>query len=82
MAEGMFLLIDHLFASFPLRKAYAEMSATNSAVMGLPSGPFVEEGRLADHDFVDGQYVDHVYISVSRCSWDEFARPFRDADRV
>ena len=77
MAEGMFLLIEHLFGAFPLRKVYAEMSEPNSKFLGLPAGPFVEEGRFADHDFVDGRYVDHVHIAVERSQWLAFASPFR-----
>ncbi|MFV0316819.1 MAG: GNAT family N-acetyltransferase [Microthrixaceae bacterium] len=78
--EGMFHFIELLFAASPLRKIYAEVPGYNEALLGLGSvGPFVEEGRLIQHDYHGEQWWDHHYFAVWRSAWDAFASPLREA---
>ena len=78
--EGMFHFLDFLFASTAFRKIYAEVPGYNEAILGLGSvGPFVEEGRLVEHDFYGGRWWDHHYFAVWRSEWDAFAAPLREA---
>ena len=73
--EAMELFITHLFRASPLRKIYAEVpgmtfdgveeSATNE---GLDKR-FVIEGRLVDHWWSDGRFVDKIIVAIYREQW-------------
>jgi hypothetical protein len=69
--EGTALLIEHLFAEFDLRKVYAEVMAPNGdAFASGTERLFVVEGRLTDHEFLDGEYHDMLVMAISRDRWD------------
>ena len=62
--------VTHLFRSFELRKLYAHMLACNFAQVASGQGRlFHIEGRLVDHEFVDGRYEDLVLLAVHRDEW-------------
>lgn len=68
-AEGSVLLLDHLFATFDLRKVYAETH--DGAVGGLARiaaawDAVTEEGRLTDHLFHNGAFHDLVILAIDR----------------
>jgi RimJ/RimL family protein N-acetyltransferase len=68
--EGFTLFIDSLFYSFPFRKLYGEVLEPNLAnfKQGL-GGVATEEGRLLDHEYLGGGYVDKVTLAIYRDSW-------------
>jgi RimJ/RimL family protein N-acetyltransferase/acyl carrier protein len=70
--EGMTMLISYVFAQFDLRKLYAESLESNFEQYASGSGRVFEvEGRLHDHEYVDGGYQDYVISSVWRSAWRE-----------
>jgi RimJ/RimL family protein N-acetyltransferase/acyl carrier protein len=70
--EGMTMLISYVFAQFDLRKLYAESLASDFDRYASGGGRVFEvEGRLRDHEYVDGGYQDYVLSSVWRSSWRE-----------
>jgi RimJ/RimL family protein N-acetyltransferase len=69
--ESLYLFVNYLFITRNLRKIYIEASGaalTNyqSAVGAL----LVEEGRLVDHDYVDGRFVDCHLLALYRQTWE------------
>jgi len=70
--EGIALLIDHLFSEFDLHKVYAEVMAPNGEAFASGAGRlFVVEGRLTDHEYLDGEYHDMLVMAISRERWAE-----------
>lgn len=75
--EAVMIFVDHLFRSWPLRKLYAAVLAHHLDDIASGLGRlFVEEGRLAAHEYFDGGWVDLHILSLFRESWE------RDAPRV
>lgn len=68
--EGLRLMIEFVFYAFPLRKLYAEVLEPNLRQFGrgFPS-LLEEEGRLKEHAFIGGSYVDQVILSLTRARW-------------
>lgn len=74
VAEGALLAVDHAFRTWPFRKIYLEVTATSYPAFRSGLGRFfVEEGRLAEHAFWDGAYVDLHVLAVPRATWAELA---------
>jgi RimJ/RimL family protein N-acetyltransferase len=73
MMDGCVLLLQHCFVTWPLRKIYFEVPAYNSRLVdGLTSAGFaVEEGRLKEFFFHDGEFFDKIYVAVYREVWEE-----------
>ncbi len=75
--ESVMLFVDHLFRGWPLRKLYAEVLAGHLDDVASGVGRlFVEEGRLAAHEYVDGGWSDLHILALFRERWE------RDAPRV
>lgn len=70
VVNAMFALVDHVFAQFDLRKVYAEVLASNyeSFASGLGTR-FSIEGRLSDHEYIDGGYEDVLVLATTRERW-------------
>lgn len=70
--EGMTMLISYVFAQFDLRKLYAESLEPDFERYASGGGRVFEvEGRLRDHEYVDGGYQDYLISSVWRSTWRE-----------
>jgi RimJ/RimL family protein N-acetyltransferase/acyl carrier protein len=70
--EGMTMLISYVFAQFDLRKLYAESLEPDFERYASGGGRVFEvEGRLRDHEYVDGGYQDYIVSSVWRSTWRE-----------
>jgi RimJ/RimL family protein N-acetyltransferase len=70
--EGTGLLIEHLFSEFALRKVYAEVMAPNGEAFASGAGRvFVIEGRLTEHEYLDGAYHDMLVMAITRERWAE-----------
>jgi RimJ/RimL family protein N-acetyltransferase len=68
--EGAALLISFLFAQFDLRKVYAESLASNFERFASGNERiFTVEGRLRDHEYIDGAYEDFVVAAIWREAW-------------
>lgn len=74
VAEAAFLAFHYAFTTWPLRKVY--MEATEDSFRAFETGLdgfFREEGRLVDHVFWNGRYVDMVILAVYRETWSRLA---------
>jgi RimJ/RimL family protein N-acetyltransferase len=70
--EGVALLVSYLFSSFDFRKIYAESLEANYAQFSLGEGRLFEvEGRMKEHEYVDGRYQDFVLMAIYRDAWRE-----------
>lgn len=68
--EGVTLFVDHVFAAFPYRKIYAEV--TESAYSQFATGAgrvFDVEGQLVEHQWTGGSYEDMYVLAIHRQKW-------------
>lgn len=65
--EAVGLLLDYAFRVRNLRRVWLEVHAENErAIRAYRSCGFVEEGRMREHVWLDGRYVDNVIMGVLR----------------
>ena len=65
------VLLDYAFTKRNLRRVWLETTATNEAALrAYAAAGFVEEGRLREHAYVEGRYVDSVRMAVLRSEWE------------
>ena len=70
IAEGVLLGFHYAFSTWPFRKIY--MEATEESYRAFKSGLgrfFVEEGRLKEHSFWNGRFMDLLILAVYRETW-------------
>lgn len=68
--EVLGLLLDFGFTHRNLHRIWLECTATNErAIRAYKAAGFVEEGRLREHAWVNGAYVDMVRMAVLRSDW-------------
>lgn len=70
IAEGVLLGFHYAFSTWPFRKIY--MEATEESYRAFKSGLgrfFVEEGRLKEHAFWNGRFMDLLILAVYREMW-------------
>lgn len=72
--EGIALFLRHLFATFDLRKVYLELheAALPRTDLSLQRYPVVLEGRLRDHLFHCGGFVDLLVLAVHAQAFHDF----------
>ena len=67
----MRLLLDYAFRLRNFRKVWLWVHGDNErAIRAYRACGFVEEGRLRDHVYSNGRYVDAVYFGVLRHEWE------------
>ena len=74
IAEGVLLGFHYAFTTWPFRKIY--MEATEESYAAFKSGLgrfFVEEGRLREHSFWNGRFIDVLILAVYRQTWSDHA---------
>jgi RimJ/RimL family protein N-acetyltransferase len=70
--EALYLLLDHLFISFPLRKVYFETIELHLGSWRSAATSFLElEGRFREHEYIAGAYRDRLVFSLRREQWPE-----------
>lgn len=77
IAEAALLAFNYGFVTWPFRKLY--MEATDDSFQAFKSGTdrlFREEGRLLDHVFWNGRYVDVITLAVYRQTWEQLSARF------
>lgn len=68
--ETLRLLLGFGFRHRNLHRIWLECTATNErALRAYRAAGFVEEGRLREHAWLDGRYVDMVRMAVLRSEW-------------
>jgi RimJ/RimL family protein N-acetyltransferase len=74
IAEGALLVFHYAFMTWPLRKIYMETSEDSLRRFGSGLGSFFsEEGRLREHTYWNGRYIDVVIVAVYRATWEQRA---------
>jgi RimJ/RimL family protein N-acetyltransferase len=70
VAEGTLLAFHYAFSTWPFRKLYMEASEESLEAFRSGLGQFfVEEGRLREHSFWNGRYLDVTILAVYRETW-------------
>lgn len=68
--EAVRLLLDYAFRLRNLRRVWLWVHADNArAIAAYRASGFVEEGRLREHVWSNGRYVDAVQMGVLRAEW-------------
>lgn len=68
--EAVGLLLEYAFRYRNQHKVYLGTFADNErAIRSYRACGFVEEGRLREHAWVDGDYKDLVYMGIMRSEW-------------
>ena len=74
--ESVALLLNYLFATFNLRKVFAEVPEYNLPVFGIVDGVFEVEGARRDFYWHAGRYWEEITISTTCDAWTAFADQF------
>lgn len=68
--EAVNVLLEYAFRYRNLRRVWLWVHADNErAIRSYVACGFVEEGRLREHVFSNGRYLDAVYMGVLRAEW-------------
>jgi RimJ/RimL family protein N-acetyltransferase len=68
--EAVGLLLDYAFRVRNFRRVWLEVHAANErAIRAYTACGFVEEGRMREHIWLAGRYVDNVIMGVMRGEW-------------
>ena len=74
--DALRVLLDYTFRLRNLRKVSLTVSGNNErAIRAYRACGFIEEGRLRQHDWVDGEYVDVICMSILRDEWEALEKP-------
>ena len=70
--EAASLLVEYAFETRGLHRVWGKVVGFNDASMAvLDRLGFAEEGRLREHEFLDGEYRDVVFYGLLRAEWDD-----------
>lgn len=70
MKEALTCFVDHLFETYEIHGLTADAFHTNDASRGvLQTLGFQEEGRMREHRFRRGEYVDTIKHGILRDEW-------------
>ena len=70
--EAMQLLLKHGFETLNLNRIYLRVYETNPrAIHAYEKSGYVLEGRQREAHYLDGKYIDVVFMSVLRSEWKE-----------
>lgn len=70
--EAIRLLLEYAFKYHNLRRVYLNTTSVNErGLRCYRACGFVEEGRLREHAWGNGQYVDVVYLGILRREWEQ-----------
>jgi RimJ/RimL family protein N-acetyltransferase len=68
--EAIQLLLHYAFHYRNLRRVYLEVNGTNErAIRAYRACGFVEEGRLRQHVWSEGAYIDLIHMGILRKEW-------------
>ena len=68
--EAVGLLLDYAFRIRNLRRVWLEVNAANGrAIRAYAACGFLEEGRMREHVWLAGRYVDYVIMGILREEW-------------
>lgn len=69
--EAVNLLLEYAFGYHNMRRVWLWVHSDNErAIRAYRACGFTEEGRLREHMFSNGRYVDAVYMGILRSEWE------------
>jgi RimJ/RimL family protein N-acetyltransferase len=72
--EAVRLLLDYAFRLRNMRRVYLTVNSNNPrAIRAYAACGFMEEGRLREHAWSNGAYIDLVYMGILRSEWQSLA---------
>jgi RimJ/RimL family protein N-acetyltransferase len=70
--DAVRVLLDYAFRLRNFHKVWLEVHSVNErAIRAYRACGFVEEGRLRQHAWGNGQYVDLVFMGILRSEWEQ-----------
>ena len=79
--EAVNLLLEYAFRYRNYRRVWLWVHGDNErAIRSYIACGFVEEGRLREHVFSNGRYVDAVFMGMLRAEWGDVGRGTRSED--
>jgi RimJ/RimL family protein N-acetyltransferase len=73
------LLLDYAFRFRNMRRVYLTVNSTNQrAIRAYLACGFVEEGRLRQHVWSDGHYIDLIQMGILRNEWEHMQAEAED----
>ena len=70
--DAICLLLEHAFRHRNAHKVWLNVNATNErGIRAYRACGFIEEGRLRQHVWGDGRYIDLVYMGILREEWEK-----------
>jgi RimJ/RimL family protein N-acetyltransferase len=70
-SDALRVLLDYAFRLRNVRRVYLTVNANNErGIRAYRQCGFVEEGRLRQHVWGDGTYLDLIYMGILRDEWD------------
>lgn len=74
--EAVALLLDYAFRLRNLRRVWLSTNGNNErAIRAYQACGFVVEGRLRQHVWSNGQYLDEVHMGILREEWEQGSGP-------
>ena len=68
--EVMLVLLRHGFSTLNLHRIFLRVFENNKrAIRAYEKAGFVQEGRIRQAEFSDGQYLDVIFMSVLKSEW-------------
>lgn len=68
--DAVKILLDYAFRLRNFRRVWLEVHSENErAIRAYKACGFIEEGRLREHAWLDGRYVDVIHMGVLRGEW-------------
>jgi RimJ/RimL family protein N-acetyltransferase len=74
--QAMNLILNYAFTTMGLNRLYGTIVGHNEASLRMcHSVGFVEEGKLRQHIYQDGQFKDVLFVGVCRGDWERCRNP-------
>lgn len=68
--DALTLLMDYAFYTLNLNKVWCEVFSNNAAVHVYRKLGFIDEGKLRQHHYEDGEYLDCYMLGLLRSDWE------------
>lgn len=67
--DALRLLMDYAFKTLNLNRVWCEVFSNNAAIEVYRKIGFVDEGKMRQHHFDDGEYLDSYILGLLREDW-------------
>jgi len=67
--DALKLLMDYAFYKVNLNRVWCEVFSNNEAIHVYRKIGFIDEGKLREHHYEDGQYIDCYLLGLLKSDW-------------